>query len=214
MPYIYKPGKILLDEIIQKHSHYIRGKVLDVGAGNYSRYINFFDYREYIKMDVEKGENVDVVGRAEDIPFKDETFDSVVCTQVFEHLTEPFKAAKEIYRVLKKKGHCLISAPQVNEIHGEPYDYFRYTKFGLIEIFSKSGFEILECDQIGGFFTTMAQLKIRYLIDKFNLYQKKWYRLLNPPFRFFTKFMMYLDKIDKGKANRKHTIGWCLIFRK
>ena len=203
-----------MDEQIKKYSPYIKGRVLDVGAGSYSRYIDFFKYQEYVKMDIELGENVDVVGRAEDIPFEQETFDSIVCTQVFEHLADPFKAASEIYRVLKNGGHCLITVPQVNELHEEPKDYFRYTKFGLAEIFSKQGFEILECDQSGGFFTMQAQLIIRYLIDRLGLPQRKWYRLCNPFFKFFTKFMRFLDRIDKSQANRKHTLGWCLILRK
>lgn len=212
--YIYKPYRILLDEQIKKYSSYIKGKILDVGAGSYSHYIDFFKYQEYIKMDAKPGENIDVVGQAEDIPFGPETFDSVVCTQVFEHLADPFKVAGEIYRVLKKGGHCLITCPQASELHEEPQDYFRYTKFGLIEIFSKHGFQILECDQTGGFFTMQAQLIIRYLIDRFGLARRKWHRLCNLPFKFLSKFMRFLDRIDKSQANRKHTLGWCLILRK
>ncbi len=214
MTYIYQPDRILLDKQIEKYHYYIKGRVLDIGAGSFSRYADFFNFREYIKMDIESGDNIDVVGRAENIPFKDQNFDSVVCTQVFEHLTKPLKAASEIYRVLKKGGHCLFTVPQTNELHAEPHDYFRYTKFGLIEIFSKTGFKILECDQRGGFFTMQAQLIIRYFIDRFNLYQRRWSRIFNPPFKLFSKFMMFLDRIDKSKANRKHTIGWCLVVRK
>lgn len=65
-------------------------------------------------MDIKPGKNVDVTGQAENIPFKSETFDAVVCTQVFEHLPDPPKAANEIYRVLKKGGHCLLTALQIN----------------------------------------------------------------------------------------------------
>ena len=212
--YIYKPTRILLDEQMKKYGHYIKGKVLDVGAGSYSRYIDFFNYQEYIKMDVEPGKNIDVVGSVENIPFEGETFDAVVCTEVFEHLPEPFKPASEIYRVLKKGGHRLVTVPQTSELHEEPYDYFRYTKYGLSSIFSKQGFEVLVCDQRGGFFTTMAHSSIRYMIDKFKLYERKWSRLVNKPFKFFSKFMMFLDKIDKSQANRKHAIGWCVILRK
>jgi len=165
-------------------------------------------------MDIEKSENIDVVGSAESIPFEDETFDSIVCTQVFEHLKNPQKAAAEISRVLKKGGSCLLTVPQVNELHSEPNDYFRYTKFGLEEIFSKAGLDILEYSQRGGFFTLLAQLKIRYCIDRFNLYQRIWGRLASKVFQLYGKVMMLLDKIDKSKANRRHTIGWCFVLRK
>lgn len=109
--YIFQPDRVLLAQQVKKYSHYINGRVLDVGAGDFSRYISFFNHKEYIKMDIKKSENIDVVGRVEDLPFENDSFDSVVCTQVFEHVANPFKAASEIYRVLKKGGHCLITVP-------------------------------------------------------------------------------------------------------
>ncbi|MFZ5559786.1 MAG: class I SAM-dependent methyltransferase [Patescibacteria group bacterium] len=214
MPVIYQPVRVLLEEQVKKYSHYIKGKVLDVGAGSFSRYEGLFNCSEYIKMDVEKGNNVDIVGRAENIPFKNESFDSVVCTEVFEHLEDPYKAAGEIYRVLKRGGYCLITTPQTCELHEEPKDFFRYTNFGLKKIFTVQGFKVIKCEQRGGFFTTIAQQKMRYLVDRLNLYQKKWSRLLNPVFKLYSKLMNYLDKIDDSKANQKHTLGWCLILQK
>lgn len=213
--YIFQPDRFLLFQQIKKYSFYIKGKVLDVGAGDFSRYRGLFTCEEYIKLDIKKSENIDVVGRVEDLPFKNDSFDSVVCTQVFEHVDNPFKAASEIYRVLKKGGHCLITVPQTNELHEEPYDYFRYTKFGLTKMFTKQGFEILKCEQRGGFFSLCSQFIIRYLIDRFRLYQKKILgRFLNIFLKIFGRFMIFLDKLDKSRANRKHTIGWCLVLRK
>ena len=101
-----------------------------------------------------------------------------------------------------------------NKLHEEPRDYFRYTKFELREIFSRPGFEILVCEQIGGFFTTMTQLTIRYVINKLNLYQKKWGRLVNPLFKLFSKLTTFLDKVDRSQANRRHTLTWFLVLRK
>jgi len=211
--YIYQPSRILLKQQIKKQSHYIKGKVLDIGAGDFSRYESFFDCKEYIKMDIEKNNNVDVVGRAEKIPFEDGSFDSVICTQVFEHLDKPFEAAKEIGRVLKKGGICLLTIPQVNELHEEPVDYFRYTKYGMKKVFSQ--FKLINSSQRGGFFTLKAQLNIRYLIDRFHLYNHKFLgRVLSKFFQAYSELMYFIDKLDKSEANRKNTIGWCFVFKK
>ena len=213
--YIFQPDRYLLKKQISAIAQYVNGEVLDVGAGGNDRYSSLFKYTKYIKMDVAKGENVDVVGSAEAIPFPESSFDSVVCTQVFEHLARPHICAQEIYRVLKKDGFALVTVPQMNELHEEPYDFFRYTKFGLEQLFTDVGFTMVECEERGGLFATIAQMKIRYLIDRFHLYNHKIIgRLFNLFARFYGTFSIWLDKIDKSPANLKHTIGWCIVIRK
>src|SRR4051812_17765087 len=100
--YIFQPDRALLQEQIRKVAHFVRGKTLDIGAGEFNRYGKMFATDSYVKMDVHAGTNVDVVGSIEKIPFENESFDSVVCTQVFEHLPHPVKSADEVFRVLKK----------------------------------------------------------------------------------------------------------------
>lgn len=213
--YIFQPDRFLLKKQIKAVSHYVRGEVLDVGAGGNDRYSNMFKYDKYLKMDVHEGDNVDVVGSAESIPFTEESFDSVVCTQVFEHLARPHICAKEIYRVLRKGGYAVITVPQMNELHEEPYDFFRYTKFGLEQLFSDVGFKMIECNQRGGFFTTIAQMKIRYCIDRFHLYDREVFgKIFNLFAKIYGVLVMWLDGIDKSKANTKHTIGWCIVLKK
>lgn len=212
---IFQPDRILLTEQIKSFAGHVRGKVLDIGAGGFARYQSYFRYEQYIKMDISVMKDAEIVASAESIPFKDGSFDSIICTQVFEHLRSPDSAAGEIYRILKKDGHCIITAPQTNELHEEPYDYYRYTQFGLMKLFAGYGFTIIECAQRGGFFATIAQLKIRYLIDKFNLYNHPILgKVSNQLFKIYGKFMIGLDSLDHGTANRKHALGWCLLLRK
>jgi len=212
--YIFQPDRYLLKQQIKRYSHYIKGKVLDVGAGEFSRYRNLFKCEEYIKMDIKKSENIDVIGNAENIPFKDETFDAIVCTQVLGDINNIYKAVQEFYRVLKPKGIVLLTESLMNEMHDEPHDYWRFTKFGLKHLFKKAGFKIIAIDQRGSFFSIKAQNNIRYLIDRFNLYSHRWAKILNPIFRIYSQLMFFLDKIDKSKANRKFAIGWCIIVQK
>lgn len=213
--YIFQPDRFLLKEHILQVSHYIKGKTLDVGAGEYARYDKLFPNVQCTRMDVNHGESIDVVGSADSIPFNDNFFDSVVCTQVFEHLSDPFKSAGEIFRVLKTGGYAVITVPQVNELHEEPHDYFRYTKFGLKEMFESKGFLVIDCIQRGGYFTMMSQLRTRYLIDKFSLYKRKFLgRIISKALLMHSKFGMWLDSKDDSVANKKNTIGWTVVIQK
>lgn len=213
--YIFQPDRFLITQQIKKFGHYIKGKTLDVGAGDFNRYQKFFQSSEYIKMDVRTNGNADLIGSADEIPEKDGNFDSVVSTQVFEHLKNPDQAAREISRVLKPGGHVLITVPQWNELHEEPHDYYRYTKYGIAEIFERNGFKTVLCDQRGGFFTQIAQIQIRYLLDKFNLHNHPYAGWgFSKVFWFCTKIAIWFDRLDKSVANRKHALGWLFVFRK
>ena len=213
--YIFQPDRHLLTKQVQRYSNYIKGRVLDVGAGEYNRYEHLFHCDEYVKMDIFQSENVDVVGSADNIPFGGETFDSVISTQVLEHLKYPEKAVQETSRVLKRGGVCLLTAPQMNELHLEPNDYFRYTKYGLIELFERNGFETVQYDQRGGYHTTIAQMHVRYLIDRFNLHKSRFLgKMASRIFSVYGKYAIWLDAVDNSKANRKHSIGWTFVFRK
>ncbi len=213
--YIFQPERYLLDKQIREAGKYITGRVLDVGAGEYGRYNQHFSYKEYVRMDTNHGDKVDLVGSADNIPLPDDSFDSVVCTQVFEHLKNPEKSAKEIYRVLKNGGYLLVTVPQTNELHEEPNDFFRYTKFGLESLFGTVGFKTVSLDQRGGFFATIAQMKIRYCIDRFSLYKRPILgKMFSPLISLYGKFSIWRDKVDKSVANRKHAIGWCIVLQK
>jgi len=201
-------------ELYNKKMHLTFIPLRSTKAGDFSRYRDLFNCDEYIKIDIQKSENIDIMGSAENIPFDDGIFDSVVCTEVFEHLKNPQKAALEIARILKNRGICLLTTPQTVELHEEPHDYFRYTKFGLKYIFEEAGFKIISINQIGGFFTVKAQSNIRYLINRLNLYSHKWARIFNPLFRVYSEIMFFFDRIDKSKANKKFAMNWCIIVQK
>lgn len=213
--YIFQPDRFLLDKQIREASKYITGRVLDIGAGEVDRYSHHFSFKEYVRMDIVSRDGVDIVGSADAIPLPDESFDAVVCTQVFEHLEHPEESATEIFRVLKSGGFLLVTAPQMNELHEEPYDFFRYTKYGLMSLFESKGFKVIELNQRGGFFSTMAQMKIRYVIDRFSLYKHPMMgKFFAPLCALYGKFSISLDSIDKSVANRKHSIGWCIVLQK
>lgn len=212
---IFQPDRYLLKKQIQKYTHYIRGVVLDAGSGDGERYKNFFNFDKYITLDINSSYKVDIIGSVENIPAESESFDSIISTQVLEHVKNPQKAVEEFYRVLKLGGHCLVTVPQLTELHDEPNDYFRFTKFGLEELFKKAGFKIIALDQRGSFWTANAQMKIRYAIDLFNLNRYIWLaKIFNPFFIGGGYLSIYMDKIDKSAASKKHALGWLIIVKK
>lgn len=143
-------------EFIGYAGKYISGKMLDLGAGR-GKYKNELkkNAAEYVAFDMVEGDNIDVVGDAENLPFADETFNTIVCTQVLEHVARPWLVASQISRVLKVGGICVITAPFINPFHSDPNDYYRYTPEGLKSLLPKEEFEIIESGGYGRLFTVL-----------------------------------------------------------
>lgn len=104
--------------------------------------------RDFTGMDIEPGENVDVVGDIcgdfEKIAsaLGDQRFGFVICSHVLEHTRKPWVAAENITRLLRPGGHCFLAVPWVQAYHGYPRDYWRFSFHGLIELFP--GIEMLD----------------------------------------------------------------------
>lgn len=212
---IFQPDRYLLKKQLKKYVHYISGIVLDAGSGDIRRYKSFFKFDKYLTLDVRLESGADMVGSIESIPLDDGSVDSIVSTQVLEHVRNPFKAVGEFYRVLKPGGHCLVTVPQLNELHEEPHDYFRFTEFGLREIFESAGFKVILMERRGGFLVVNAQMKIRYAVDLFNLNRHTWLaKIFNPFFLIGGRLSILIDELDKSRANQKHTLGWLAIIQK
>jgi len=56
----------------------------------------------------------------------------------------------EIRRVLKPGGILFLTAPQMARLHGEPHDFFRFTRWGLQYLLEHNGFEIVHLEPHGG----------------------------------------------------------------
>jgi len=137
-----------------------KGKLLDVGAGQ-SPYKPFFMpyVKEYITLDfyVSPDAKVDYISSVYHLPFKDNSFDVVLCTQVLEHVDSPQKAIDEMRRILKPSGKLILSTHMAMVLHSEPYDYFRFTKYGLKDVLFKK-FRNAEIITNGGAVCFMCQV--------------------------------------------------------
>ena len=149
---------------------YASGNLLDIGCGN-KPYEKWFEnlVTDYIGCDIiqSNAKNVDVLCQANNIPFDDCSFQTVFSTQVIEHVADHQGMVNEAFRLLKTNGYFILSGPFVWPLHEEPYDFFRFTKYGFTYILEKAGFEIVEINESGGVWATIG-LTINHTLGFFN----------------------------------------------
>ena len=136
------------------YAEHVRGRVLDAGAGRQA-------YRALIEPHAERYESLDLdnadhVGDLLAIPLLDGAFDTVVCTQVIQHVPDPGLALREIARVLRPGGRLILSAPHLVWLHNEPHDYFRFTVHGLRRLIEEAGLRPLRIEPVGGLVCFLA----------------------------------------------------------
>lgn len=136
--------------------------LLDAGAGE-SPYRALFAHCRYVTADwpqsVHKGgQAADISASLEELPVPSGSFDAVLCTQVLEHVGEPLAVLRELHRILRPSGELWLTVPLVWPLHEEPYDFFRYTSYGLRHLLLQAGFDPVEVEPRNGAFATLAQL--------------------------------------------------------
>jgi len=136
---------------------------LDLGCG-LKPYEAEFKKAQYIGIDLQhEGEisefkKPDLFYDGIKIPFMDQTFHGVLCTEVLEHVPKPQELLEEINRVLVPGGKLIISVPFIYREHEEPYDFTRFTKFGLENILIANGFSVKDTKIINTDFELIAML--------------------------------------------------------
>lgn len=91
------------------------------------------------------------------LPFKTEVADWVLIPNIVEHVQEPEAMFREALRVLRKGARGFVFAPHVREEHQPPYDYFRYTRYGLRHLFEKVGFQVESITPTTGIFDVLSK---------------------------------------------------------
>lgn len=136
-----------------------RGRVVDIGCGMqpYRPMLNAA-LTQYTGVDRE-GEltNPTIVGVAEDLPLEDASFDVALSTMMLEHVVDPRRVLSEVRRVLRPGGRLILVVPSVWPAHEVPYDYWRFTRFGLEQLLREFGFSGSVVG-LGGLWSTVGQM--------------------------------------------------------
>ena len=136
---------------LARQSPLVHGRLLDLGCGN-QPFLPWYEpmVKEVVAVDAAPIPGVLQVDLAGPLPFPQESFDTILCTQVLEHVENAEHAMGEIARVLRPGGHALVTVPFLYPTHEAPYDYWRYTHHGLAGLVRRHGLEVRALDAQGG----------------------------------------------------------------
>lgn len=204
------------DQFLQKYSHFYRGTLYDLGCGE-TPYRNYFlNYaRQYIGVDW-AGSCLDISADLnKPLPIEAGVADTVVSLSVMEHLCEPKTMLNEAFRILKPRGVCVLQVPWQWWIHEAPFDFFRYTPYGIEYLLKKVGFVDVVVESQSGFFT-MWILKMNYFSLRFVRGPKPLPCLIKagllPLWYVGQKLAPLLDKLDRKWS--LETSGYFVTARK
>ena len=128
----YNLNKLLNQQTKILNEVEIKKSILNIGSsGELEQIVKTIKNTEIISIDIDEDRKPDIVMDATDLKFEDEKFDAIFLMEVLEHVVKPQKAIDEIYRTLKIDGIFVMSSPYIFGIHDKPYDFYRYTKYGL-----------------------------------------------------------------------------------
>ncbi|API61215.1 methylase [Tardibacter chloracetimidivorans] len=150
----------------------LAGPMLDVGCGT-KPYRELFELEEYIGLEIDSPSartqsRADYFYDGKKFPFEAEIFNSVLCNQVLEHVFNPDDFLQEIHRVLRQGGMLLLTVPFVWDEHEQPYDYARYSTFGLKSLLERNGFNVLTQKKLLADSSILFQLINAYLFKVFH----------------------------------------------
>jgi ubiquinone/menaquinone biosynthesis C-methylase UbiE len=156
---------------------------LDLGCGM-KPFLSSFSRAHYVGIDVESSgadesmKSPDLYFNGNHVPFSKNFFDGILCTQVLEHAKDSDSLIRECNRVLKTGGKAIVSVPFLVREHEQPYDFRRFTSFGLVELLEKNGFKVSKLIKVLSPIETLATLFVTYLTNTYGSKSKWLYRLI------------------------------------
>ena len=146
-----------------------RGRLLDLGCGTAPLYGR---YREQVSAVVavdwpsslHEARHVDVWADLGDpLPFRAGSVDTVISSDVLEHLPTPERAMAEIARVLSPGGHLVLNTPFLYRVHEAPHDFLRHTRYSLERLAHVNGLEVIALVEVGGVVEVLGDLWVKVL---------------------------------------------------
>jgi len=142
-----------------------RGRLLDLGCGKVPLYGAYAPLvSEVTCVDWAPGEHIDRhCDLTQPLPFEADRFDTIILSDVLEHIPEPALLWHEMTRVLAPGGHVIMNVPFYYSVHAHPHDYYRYTNFALERFVRTSGLRLVQLQAFGGINEILADLLAKAL---------------------------------------------------
>jgi len=201
----------------RKLKKYAKGNLLDLGCGQAPLYSAYKEYASEVTcIDWENSlhKNIFLDMHCDlntELPIDDNVYDTIILSDVIEHIKEPKLLWSEMNRVLTNDGILYLNVPFYYWLHEEPYDYHRYTKYALQAMAEDSGFEILELEALGGVPEILADILAKTTIGipvigklSANIIQSLTSLLVK------TKFGNKISKV----TSKRFPMGYALIAKK
>ena len=197
----------LYDWLENAAAHAARGILLDYGCGGQP-------YRDLFSSKIERYIAADIAAAADTTPdltflpgerlaLPDHSVDTILSTQVLEHVPDHCFYLVECRRLLKPGGNLIITVPMQWRHHEVPFDYLRFTRFGISQCLIKLGFHIEDLRPCGGVYALLGQIFASHL-DEAGMRRKWIFRLIN-------RLALFLDR---KCPDYEDTLGWMCIAKK
>ena len=177
------------------------GRWLDIGAGS-GVHREIFSGRaaEYVGVDPRPRGRGLIPATGESLPFPPGSFETVVISEVLEHVPEPQAVLREAGRVMRPGGRLLVTVPFVFYEHEAPHDYGRFTRRGLRSLLERSGFEVLSLEPVCGAVAVVGMLDSMLLLATLGRVPGLWETALQVNEFWMRHVTLPLDRrLDPGK---------------
>lgn len=202
-------------------ARYCSGRLLDIGAGR-AKYLPIFEpyITEYVALDncssavqFEKQayhNAVHVIADALALPFDAASFDTVCSIKLLEHVADPFLAFREMARVMKPGGYCIVSSDWLTPYHAEPKHYWHFSADGYAALGEHAGLALVESIQQGGTLCALWYIIVRTAELQGGRIGKKVLQRLDPVLMMMERCLAWCDRALPTSDG----IGHVVIFRK
>lgn len=202
--------------------------IVDAGAGE-AWYKPLFVRARYLALDYAVGDRtwdysrLDCVCDLHAMPLKTDSVPFVLCTQTLEHVQRPQVVLSELNRILRPGGTVFCSLPFIGDAHHqEPYDFFRYTRYGVEYLFKSACFADVQITPIGGYNTLLVSLVQKGVYRCMErLTGRPWFvRIpLRYALRLLLMVMRWANKLAWGRDRKnpdryRYAMGFTVIARK
>ena len=216
----YSVRRYFVDEFYFRHVPLlaVNSQVLDLG-GTRIRKRGQFDIERYglrvVHANLTTAKKPDIQADAAHIPFRNDCFSAVICSELLEHVLDPRTVLREVHRVLQEGGTLLICVPFLYRIHGDPHDYGRYTDHFWLDVLQEVGFCDVVVEQQGLFFAVLADFFKQYMYEVgFRWPFRRVIRWLLPRFQHWALKHEQDSRVQAHPFLRSFTTGFGIVATK